>query len=237
MVIRVSIFTILTFNYSVMKLVPVIDCIVWILLSVLPAFIQSPMMIHYKNTTIKYTASVYEPSEDSYLLAEAALSEIKGKERILEVGCGSGIVSAVIKANTTSKITGIDINPYAAACTKENGIDVIIGDLLSCVKGEFDMIIFNPPYLPHQEGAKKDWINVALDGGDDGRRVISRFLEDALPHLVENGKILIVVSSLTGIEEVKSRMESLDYAVREISRERFMFEQLVVLAGTKRTGV
>lgn len=195
------------------------------------------MNIHYKNTVIKYTDSVYEPSEDSFLLAEAALSEIKGTERILEVGCGSGIISAVIKANTIAKITGIDINPYAAACTKENGVDAIRGDLLSCVKGEFDIIIFNPPYLPGREGAKKDWITVALDGGHDGREIIFRFLEDALPHLVENGRILMVVSSLTGIEEVKSKMRSLNYTVGEKGQERFMFEQLVVLSGTKRAGI
>ncbi|MFZ2412166.1 MAG: HemK2/MTQ2 family protein methyltransferase [Candidatus Methanoperedens sp.] len=201
------------------------------------------MIIHYKNAVIKYTTSVYEPSEDSYLLAEAALSEIKDKERVLEVGCGSGVISAVIKANTKAKITGIDINPYAAACTKENGVDVIIGDLLSCIRGKFDIIIFNPPYLPDIKekiaGDKitKDWINVALDGGDDGRRIIFRFLEEAGSRLVENGRILMVVSSLTGIEEVSSKMRSLNYIVGEKGRERFMFEQLAVLSGTKRGGV
>ncbi len=202
----------------------------------LTANIRILMNINYKNAAIKYTDSVYEPSEDSFLLAEAALSEIKGPERILEVGCGSGIISAVIEVNTKAKIVGIDINPYAAACTKENGVDAIRGDLLSCIKGKFDMIIFNPPYLPRLEGMKKDWIDVALDGGHKGREIISGFLEDARSHLVENGKILMVVSSLTGIEEVKSKMRLLNYIVGEKGRERFMFKQLVVLSGTKRAG-
>jgi release factor glutamine methyltransferase len=191
------------------------------------------MDIRYKNTVIKTAMSVYEPSEDSFLLAEAALSEIKGSERILEIGCGSGIISAVIKANTKANIVGVDINPYAAACAKQNGVEVIRGNLLSCIKGKFDMIIFNPPYLPSHEGIKKDWIGVALDGGDNGRKVIYRFLEDAPPHLVENGRILMVVSSLTGIEQVKSKMKSLNFEVKEEAQERFMFEQLAVLSGTK----
>ncbi len=191
------------------------------------------MHIRYKNTVIKTAPSVYEPSEDSFLLAEAALAEIKGSERILEVGCGSGMISAVIKANTKAIVAGIDINPHAAACTRRNGVDAIIGDLLSCIKGKFDIIIFNPPYLPTLEGARKDWIDIALNGGHEGREIIFSFLEDALPHLVERGKILMVVSSLTGIEEVKSKMDSLGYVVEEKGEERFMFERLVVLSGTR----
>ena len=192
------------------------------------------MNINYRNTTVNITPQVYEPSEDSFLLAEAALSEIKGQERILEVGCGSGIVSAVIKANTGATVIGIDINPHAAVCARQNGIEVIQGDLLSCIKGKFDMILFNPPYLPtgHDERTC-DWLNVAFDGGYDGKQVIIRFLKDAGRCLAGNGKILMLVSSLTGIAEIKSKMRSLGYAVEDAARERFMFEALTVLAATK----
>ncbi|MFZ3383932.1 MAG: HemK2/MTQ2 family protein methyltransferase [Candidatus Methanoperedens sp.] len=194
------------------------------------------MNINYKNTKIKYTSSVYEPAEDSFLLAEAALDQIKDSERILEVGCGSGIISAVIKNNTSARITGIDINPYAAACTKENGVEAIRGNLLDCVRGKFDLIIFNPPYLPTDELQRtKDWINIALDGGNDGREIINRFLADAVPHLLENGRILMLVSSFTGIEEVKSKMKELGYGVKEVSKERISFEQLLVIEATKIT--
>ena len=96
------------------------------------------------------------------------------------------------------------------------------------------MIIFNPPYLPGREGTKKNWIDIALDGGYDGREIIYRFLEDALPHLVENGRILMVMSSLTGIEQVKSKMKSLNYEVEDKLQERFMFEQLAVIEGIRR---
>jgi release factor glutamine methyltransferase len=191
------------------------------------------MNIHFKNTEIKITPEVYEPCEDSFLLAEAALSRITNSERILEVGCGSGLISAVIKNNTKAKIIGIDINPNAVKCTQENGVDAIRGDLLSCIKGKFDMIILNPPYLPtNDEERTHDWINVALDGGNDGRAIIDRFLEESCDHLLENGRILMLVSSFTGIKEVKSRMISLGYFVEEISKERYNFEELLVVAGT-----
>jgi len=191
------------------------------------------MNIHFKNTIIKITPDVYEPCEDSFLLAQAALSIIQNSENILEVGCGSGIISAVIKNNTKARITGIDINPHAVQCTKENGVDAIRGNLLSCTKGKFEIIIFNPPYLPTKDEERTgDWINVALDGGNDGREIINRFLVEACDHLVENGRILMLVSSFTGIEEVKSKMISLGYFVKEISKERYNFEELLVIAGT-----
>jgi release factor glutamine methyltransferase len=191
------------------------------------------MNIHYKNTIIIIDPFVYEPCEDSFLLVEAALSIITHSDRILEVGCGSGIISAVIKNNTKARITGIDINPHAAKCTKDNGVNAIQGDLLSCIRGKFDIIIFNPPYLPtNDEERTSDWINVALDGGSNGRHILDRFLEDAIDHLVEKGRILILISSFTGIDEIKSRMISLGYFVEEICKERYNFEELLVIAGT-----
>ncbi|MCX9084132.1 MAG: class I SAM-dependent methyltransferase [Candidatus Methanoperedens sp.] len=191
------------------------------------------MNIHFKNTRIKITPEVYEPAEDSFLLAEAALPRILDSNRILEIGCGSGLISAVIKNNTKAQIIGIDINPHAVKCTKDNGVDAIRGDLLSCVKGKFDLIIFNPPYLPtNDEERTDDWINAALDGGNNGRKIIDRFLLKAREHLVDNGRILLLVSSFTDIEEVKSKMLSLGYFVEEICKERYNFEELLVIAGT-----
>ncbi|TAN39917.1 MAG: methyltransferase domain-containing protein [Candidatus Methanoperedens sp.] len=193
------------------------------------------MNIRYKNTSVNIIENVYEPSEDSFLLADAVLSEIQESERILEVGCGSGLISSVIKANTKASVIGIDINPHAAKCTKENGIDVIRGDLLSCIKGRFDLIIFNPPYLPTGDGERqKGWLNVALDGGYDGRKVIYRFLEDAGRCLVPGGKILMLVSSLSGIDEIRSQMFYLGYIVEDIRHEKYMYEQLIVLSASKK---
>ena len=193
------------------------------------------MCLEYRNASIKIAQQVYEPAEDSFLLADAALSEVRDRDRVLEVGCGSGIISAVIKANTKASVVGIDINPFAARCSKENGIEVIRGDLLGCIKGKFDIIIFNPPYLPTNEMERtKDWINAALDGGYDGRSIIKRFLNEAGNCLSNNGKILLLISSMTGIDEVRSELISLGFTILEIGHERLDFEQLIVLVATRK---
>ncbi len=192
------------------------------------------MLIRYKNTSIRVNEQVYEPSEDSFLLAEAALSEIKGSEKIVEVGCGTGLISAIIKSNTEASIIGIDMNPHAVRCSRDNGIDVIRGDLLNCIKGLFDIIIFNPPYLPTEDNERENgWLNAALDGGHDGRKVIFRFLDQAGKNLSCDGKILMVASSLTGLDKIRSKMISLGYRVRDVRHEKYMYEQLIVLLGSR----
>lgn len=192
------------------------------------------MNINYKNTSTEIIPQVYEPSEDTFLLAEAALSEIEDTERVLEVGCGAGLISAVIKSNTEASVLGIDINPFAVKCSRENGVQTIRGDLLAPIIGKFDIILFNPPYLPTSEDERTDdWLNVALDGGNDGRNIIYRFIKEANDCLEDNGKILLLVSSLSGIEEVISSIHYMGYSVREKVAERFDFEHLVVLVATK----
>jgi release factor glutamine methyltransferase len=101
-------------------------------------------------------------------------------------------------------VLAVEINPHAAAYAHEvNGVEVIRGDLFEPVTGEFDLILFNAPYLPTSpEERYDDWLEYALDGGPTGREVIERFLHDAPAHLSTFGRILLLISSLTGMDEV-----------------------------------
>jgi len=192
------------------------------------------MHIRFRDTVVNILPQVYEPSEDTFLLAEAVLSEIVNSERVLEVGCGSGLISAIIKSNTGASVVGIDINPFAVKCSRENEVETIRCDLLGPIKGKFDIILFNPPYLPTNEDERTEgWLNVALDGGNDGRKIIYRFIKEAGNFLAENGKILLLVSSLGGIEDIKSNIQSLGFTVKEKVKERFDFEQLVIFVASK----
>jgi release factor glutamine methyltransferase len=180
---------------------------------------------------------VYEPAEDSYLLIGAALSEIAGSNRrlrILEIGTGSGIVTSAMMRDAPEHIyAATDISPHAVACAKANRVPVVRADLFRGIRGRFDLIVFNPPYLPTAPDERVDgWLDCAWNGGADGRMVIDRFLGQAPTFLADRGSILLLLSSLTGIETVRERMASVGLVVREVASVRCPGERLVVLRGS-----
>jgi len=196
--------------------------------------------IEYKNAGVKLGASelVYEPAEDSFLLVDAVLEEAEPDMRILEIGTGSGFVSAVLRANVKGiRMLATEINPHAASCAKANGVEVIRTDLFRGLKpgipqASFDLILFNPPYLPTSEEEKvPGWLNYAFDGGGSGRETLDRFLDEVRNYLKPGGKILVLISSITGLEAVKKKMEKLGFDVDVVRRKKVSFEELMVVRG------
>jgi release factor glutamine methyltransferase len=143
----------------------------------------------YRDKEFELLEGVYDPGDDSFMLVEAALKEARPGDRVLEVGTGSGIVSFFVK-----DITGIvatDINPVACQNALINGIPVVRTDLFSGICGQFDLVIFNPPYLPTAEDERlHSWLNRAFDGGPDGRDVIRQFLAGVHRILPVGGRVL-----------------------------------------------
>ena len=171
---------------------------------------------------------VYQPAEDTYLLLKAAIAEARDSDRVLEVGCGSGLISRNL-ATKVREVLATDINPFAVSMVREYGIPVIRADLFRGIKAKFDMVIFNPPYLPTSEEEKSaGWMNFALDGGESGRETIKRFFLDLGPHLTPGGRALILLSSLTGITMVEEMAVNLGFEVRQVAVERYFFELLYV---------
>jgi release factor glutamine methyltransferase len=196
--------------------------------------------IEYKKARVKLgdTDLVYEPAEDSFLLADVALKEAEPGMRVLEVGTGSGFISAVLKANILGiRMFATEINPHAALCAKKNGVEVIRTDLFRGIKLKaseslFNLILFNPPYLPTcREEKLPGWLNYAFDGGKSGRETLDRFLEEVKLYLRPGGKILVLISSITGLEAVMEKMRKLGFEAEVVGRTKVSFEELLVVRG------
>lgn len=172
---------------------------------------------------------VYAPAEDTFLLRDAAIAEVGPDDRVLEVGCGSGAVSAALLGRAGS-VAATDINPHAVRAARALGVETVRTDLMAGVRGPFDLILFNPPYLPTApEERLDDWLEYALDGGPTGRETIERFAADVGRVLSPFGRILLLVSSLTGPEEVRKHFAGLGYIVLLAAKERVEGEDLLVL--------
>ncbi|NVO67623.1 HemK2/MTQ2 family protein methyltransferase [Methanofollis tationis] len=172
---------------------------------------------------------VYAPAEDTFLLRDAALAGVKPDDRVLEVGCGSGAVSAALLGRAAS-VVATDINPHAVRAARTLGVETVRTDLMAGVRGPFDLVLFNPPYLPTApEERIDDWLEYALDGGPTGRETIERFAADVGRVIAPFGRILLLVSSLTGPEEVQKIFSGLGYIVLLAAKERVEGEDLLVL--------
>ena len=91
---------------------------------------------------------IYEPGEDSFLLAKYVEKFAKGN--VLDIGTGSG-VQAENALKFSKDVLAVDIDKKAVSYVKKRGVKAKVSDLFSNVKGKFDLIIFNPPYLPDEE--------------------------------------------------------------------------------------
>jgi len=191
-------------------------------------------MLNYQGMEFLICDKVYEPADDTFLLAKNLL--VKKSDNVLEIGTGTGII-AIIASKKAKRVFAVDINRYAVECAKKNSeinlarVDIRWGDLFDPVDEEkFDLILFNTPYLPIEDDELvDDELEAAWNGGKDGRFVINRFIEGLVEHLNPAGRIQLVQSSLSNVEETTGRLMELGFEVSVTDSERFFFEEIVVL--------
>lgn len=174
--------------------------------------------------------TVYQPAEDSHLLATAACDEVSPTDCALDVGTGSGYVAAAM-AETGAQVLGADVNPHACWQARQNGITAVRGNLTAPFRDKaFDLVTFNPPYLPTASDEERDdWMALALSGGESGRAVIDPFLADVRRVLTPGGRVLLLVSSLSDVDAVTERASEAGLESKTVATDSFPFETLSVL--------
>jgi release factor glutamine methyltransferase len=173
--------------------------------------------------------SIYFPAEDSFLLSSVIKDKIpklilKDKDlKVLEIGAGSGIQLKTISEAGVKKrnIFACDINPKAVKHCKKLGFNCIQSDLFDKISGKFDLIFFNPPYLPEDFAEPKDSA-LATTGGKKGGEIVTKFLQQAKKHLSKDGRIFLLTSSLTKGIKLGSWKKKI------IARQKLFFEELYV---------
>ncbi|MEM3165456.1 MAG: methyltransferase [Halobacteria archaeon] len=207
--------------------------------------------LRYKGLRLEIPESIYSPSDDTDMLAET-LKVARGA-RVLDMCAGSGVLG-LLAARRAREVLLADDDPVAVEAARANAlrngfgnVRVVQSDLFRNVEGTFDLIVFNPPYLPQGEGSEylelydetqKRWRNVgfhAWDGGPDGRRIIDRFLETFEPHLASRGRLHMIGSTLSDYARTVEALEGAGFAARVAASRRYFFEEVVVLSAARRS--
>ena len=171
--------------------------------------------------------AIYSPAEDSFFLAEL-LGKILCKNKntsYLDMGTGSGILSETAsKFIKKENILAVDMDKESLEFVKKKGFKVLQSNLFSKIpkKRKFDLISFNAPYLPKEEGEPED-SQRATTGGKKGDEISLKFLKQAKAHLNMDGKILLLVSSLTPLNRIKK------FKPKVVAEKKLFFEKLLIL--------
>ena len=139
------------------------------------------------------------------------------------MGTGSAILSETANKFLDKKnILSADINPTAVKFAKKKGFNAIKTDLFENIEDKFDLITFNAPYLPEDSRELKS-SQLATTGGKHGDEISIKFLEQAKKHLNKNGKVFLLISSLTPMNNLKK------FNPKIVARKKIFMEELRIL--------
>jgi len=179
-----------------------------------------------ESIEIETQPGVYEPAEDSMLMIEAL--EVRPGEEVLDVGCGTGII-ALHCAKAGARVTASDVSIRAIECARSNAernnLDILLveSDLLERLEGEFEVIVFNPPYLPEDEMNDPRWT-----GGLSGLETALIFLEQCKRRLAPGGRVYVIVSTLSESQRFEIAVDEMGFDHEIAARRHVFFEELIV---------
>jgi release factor glutamine methyltransferase len=158
----------------------------------------------------KVDGRVLIPRPDTEALVDVALSRtahVSLSMRMLDLCTGSGCVAvAAARQRPTAMVVATDVSPDALAVARENAlrlgaynVSFAESDLFAGVKGVFDVVTANPPYIVTSEidslqpDIKDFEPRLALDGGNDGLDLVRRIVDAAPRYLVPGGVLALEI--------------------------------------------
>ncbi len=158
------------------------------------------------------------PRPETEHLVEAALKELTGGRRILDVGTGSGAIAITLAIESGGKVFASDISPEALEVAERNRashrakLAFFAGNLLGAVQSQsIDVLVSNPPYVPGADAANmqsevRDWEpHVALFAGDSGLEIYQSLIAGA-ERVVRPGGVLLMELGYRSLDAVRAML-------------------------------
>lgn len=175
---------------------------------------------------------VYQPAEDTDLLLRAlGLLDVTG-DRACDLGTGTGIQGLAL-AKRGARVVSVDLNPHAVRLARANArrngladrIEVLRASLLAPLRGPFDLVAFNPPYLPVQGEVPGD-LAKAWEGGPGGIAWAPLFLAGLHRCLAPGGRAVVLVSSLGARGAFLALAAQRGFVAEAVASEKLPWETL-----------
>ena len=122
------------------------------------------------------------------VLTKLVLREINKDNRVLDMGTGtSSIIGLTLWKQCGCYVVCSDINPEIVSMAQENvefnqaPIQVKHSNLFENIEEDFDVVVFNPPYVPTKKGTMSNLskqFQSQWDGGEDGSVIVKQFLDE-----------------------------------------------------------
>ena len=166
--------------------------------------------------TISVEPGVYQTSTDSELMAASV--HITSKQRFLEIGCGTGVVSLALAKRALQGV-GTDINERAIENSRKNAetlgitnVKFLVSDVFENVEGTYDVIVCNPPYTNHETSDVIE--RMFWDPDNDMKR---EFFNEAHNHLSPGGRIYFGWANFADIDvELPFRLAAEKYTLAQV---------------------
>lgn len=200
--------------------------------------IPTPLYDH-----IRKFPSVYEPSEDTFLLIDTLQAELPFISAlnpifIAEIGSGSGVNITALAMALGDKCVyyATDINPQACLATKITAttnhvhVNSINASFLSPFKNSFDVILFNPPYVvTESDEIAGDGIERSWAGGANGREVMDELFPLIPGLLARNGVFYLVAIEENDPRGICGVFERMNFHAQVINDRKVRGEHLYIL--------
>ena len=187
---------------------------------------------------IKVDERVLIPRPETELLTEQVLRTAEQGDKVLDLCTGSGCIAVALAVQGREKelsVTASDVSADALALAQENAkrngaeVKFIESDLLQGVRGKFNIIVCNPPYIksgdiPGLQREVQFEPKGALDGGEDGLEFYRRLAKEAPRHLVKGGT-LFMECGIGQAQEIVKLFKKFDYTM--VSRDYNDVERFV----------
>ena len=172
----------------------------------------------FMGLEFKVNRDVLIPRQDTEILVEEALKNLRDGMSILDMCTGSGcILISLMHYSNECRGVGVDISSRALEIADENASrllerykrekDALVflqSDLFENVKGKYDIIVSNPPYIesgviPELMPEVREYEPIeALDGGDSGLDFYRKIIGQSASYLSGDGMLFLEIGYAQG---------------------------------------